>query len=151
MTTPLASMRGHRVYLDTNCLIYFFIRDPDYFQAAFAILNACKKGEIIGMFGQVGVAELLVKPYQNNDATQIAQYKKFLFQSNTLQILPHDLTTFEMAAQIRAQQGVKLIDALHYATALNGGCRFFLSNDHAFKSTPRMEVLRMGDFSGEKP
>jgi predicted nucleic acid-binding protein len=50
-----------------------------------------------------------------------------------------------MAARLRAETGMKLIDSLHYATALKAGCKFFLSNDKGIRSTPNLEVILIED------
>lgn len=139
-------MRGHRVYIDANYFIYFLTRHPDGFDAAAAVLHACDAGEIIGMTGDAVVAELLVKPYRDDDTAGATGIRQLFAREHFVQRLSHDAASFELAAEIRGKQGGKLIDALHYATALRGGCRFFLSNDHGFKSTDRMTVLQLRDF-----
>lgn len=146
ITRVLARMRGQRVYIDANYFIYFLTRHPAGFAAAAAVLQACDAGEVIGMTGDAVVAELLVKPYRDDDADAAAGIRQLFAREHFVQRLSHDAASFELAAEIRGKQGGKLMDALHYATALRGGCRFFLSNDHGFKSTDRMTVLRLRDF-----
>jgi len=41
---------------------------------------------------------------------------------------------------------LKLIDSIHYFSAINTGCRYFITNDTQFKSTPEMQVLYLSDF-----
>ena len=142
----LGRMHGHRAYIDANYFIYFLTRHPAGFEAAAAVLQACDAGEIIGMTGDAVVAELLVKPYRDDDTAAVTYIKQLFSREHFVQRLPHDAASFELAAEIRGKQGGKLMDALHYATALRGGCRFFLSNDHGFKSTDRMTVVRLKDF-----
>lgn len=142
----LARMRGQRVYIDANYFIYFLTRHPIGFPAAAAVLQACDAGEIIGTTGDAVVAELLVKPWRDGDTATIDGIRQLFAREHFVQRLPHDAASFELAAEIRGKQGGKLMDALHYATALRGGCRFLLSNDHSFKSTERMAVLHLRDF-----
>ena len=147
----LARMHGQRVYIDANYFIYFLARHDTYFEAAAAVMRACDAGEIIGMTGDAVIAELLVKPYRDNDTVAIAGIKQLFARKHFIECLPHDFTTFDHAAEIRGKQGGKLIDALHYATALKGGCRFFLSSDHGFKSTEHMEVVPISTLIEQKP
>ena len=151
IAAALSRMRGQRVYIDANYFIYFLARHEIYFEAAASVMRACDAGEIIGMTGDAVIAELLVKPYRNDDTVAIAGIKQLFAREYFIERLTHDFATFDLAAEIRAKQGGKLIDALHYATALKGGCRFFLSNDHGFKSTGRMEVVSIGSLVEEGP
>lgn len=146
LTRVLARMRGQRVYIDSNFFIYFLARHPAGCAAAAAVLRACDAGEILGMTGDAVVPELLVKPWQNGDAGAVAGIRKFFAREHFIQRLPHDAACFELAAELRGTRGGKLIDALHYATALRNGCRFLLSNDHGFKSDQRLAVLSLSDF-----
>jgi len=142
----LGRMRGQQVYIDTNYFIYFLTRHPVAFNAAAALLQACDDGQLLGMTGDAVVAELLVKPYRDDDIAAVATIRQLFEREHFIQRLPHDAACFELATQIRGKQGGKLIDALHYATALRGDCRFFLSNDCGFKSNDRLTVIRLKDF-----
>jgi predicted nucleic acid-binding protein len=42
---------------------------------------------------------------------------------------------------LRAERGLKFIDALHYATAIQAGCKFFLTNDGGIQSSDVLEVV----------
>ena len=60
----------------------------------------------------------------------------------------HSREAFVLAAQLRATQNYKLVDALQLATAIVHGCKFFVSNDAAFKSTDGLEVVLISAFIG---
>jgi predicted nucleic acid-binding protein len=137
----LARLAGQRVYLDTNIFIYFLEQNADYFESVAPIIEACAAGKFLGHTGEVTLSETLVLPYRNDDATVVANIKAFFATENFLSIQPHDSATFDLAAQLRAKRGMKLIDALHYATALKAGCTFFISNDAGLKSDVLMEVV----------
>jgi predicted nucleic acid-binding protein len=40
---------------------------------------------------------------------------------------------------------MKFADALHYATALKAGCKFFITNDTGIRSTAELEVILLKD------
>lgn len=141
----LDKMRDQRVYIDTNVFIYFLARHATYFDAAAAVLQACDNGEVLGITGDAVVAELLVQPYRLNDTATIAAIQRWFARKNFIERLPHDAASFELAAKLRGTQGGKLIDALHYATALNGQCRFLITNDHAFKSSEQLQVVALNE------
>jgi len=137
----LASMEGQRVYFDANYLIYFFDRREPFFQAVTPFFIACDAGKIFGFTGDAAVAELMFYPYKTKNETEIARGKEFFARENFLSVQSHNADTFDLAAQLGAKRGMKLIDALHYATALKAGCSFFLSNDAGIKSDTLMEVI----------
>ena len=148
LTRTLGRMQGQRAYIDSNFFIYFLTRHPLGFAAAAAVLQACDAGSMIGMTGDAVVAELLVKPHRDDDTATIQGIRQLFAREHFIQRLSHDAECFELAAELRGKHGGKLMDALHFATAMRGGCRFFLSNDHAFTSTERLTVLSLSDFGG---
>jgi predicted nucleic acid-binding protein len=50
---------------------------------------------------------------------------------------------FDYAAQLRARQRMKIIDAVHIATALKAACRYFVTNDKAMHSTGALSVVQL--------
>lgn len=137
----IARMAGHRVYLDTNVFVYFLDRNPDYFSVVAPIIEAIDSGLIIGYTGDAAIAETLVKPYQTGNPALVESFKAFFSMEDFLSIQPHDAGIFDLAAQLRAKRGLKFIDALHYATAIQAGCKFFLTNDGGIQSSDVLEVI----------
>ena len=69
--------------------------------------------------------------------------KRFFARKGFITVLAHDAATFDTAAQLRAGSTTKMMDALHYATAVRNGCRFLLTNNGDFVSAGTMEVIAM--------
>lgn len=136
----IARMAGHRVYLDTNVFVYFLDRNPDYFPVASPIIEAIDSGLIIGYTGDAAIAETLVKPYQTGNLALVASFKAFFSTEDFLSIQSHNAEIFDLAAQLRSK-GLKFIDALHYATAIQAGCKFFVTNDGGIQSSDVLEVV----------
>ena len=141
----LAKIQGQRIYFDANFLIYFFDKTEPYIIVVSQIILACDRNEVFGCTGDAAVAELMVYPYRTRDEIEIARGKAFFLRENFLQVLPHDSAVFDTAARLRAETGMKLIDALHYATALKAGCKFFITNDTGIHSTDALEVISIKD------
>ena len=121
---PLLSLiQGRRVYIDTNIFVYFLERNERYFNLI--------------------VAETLYKPYQLNDPMRVSEFKAFFSNEEFLTVLPHSTKVFELAAELSPKRGMKLIDALHFATATLAGCHFMLTNDAAFKSSQEIQVIHL--------
>lgn len=144
----LARMTGQRVYVDTHIFVYFLDRNPDFFAVVVPFLQAIEAGRLIGFTGDVALAETLVKPYQCDNLGLAASIKAFFRTEDFLSIQPHDAETFDLAAQLRAKQGMKFIDALHYATAIRASCKFFITNDGGIRSSDVLEVLQISSLIG---
>jgi predicted nucleic acid-binding protein len=142
----LAKIRGQRIYFDANFLIYFFDRTEPYVTVVSQIILACDRNEVFGCTGDAAVAELMVYPYRTRDEIEIARGKAFFMRENFLQVLSHDSAVFDTASRLRAETGMKLIDALHYATALKAGCKFFITNDAGIRSTDTLDVILIKDY-----
>lgn len=137
----LASLRGQRIYVDTNFFIYFLAGHAPYAAALAPLFAACGEREILGVTGDAVVAELLVKPLRLQDQHALAQIKQLFEAEPYFERVPHDYACFVQAAHLRAEHGLKMLDALHYATALRSGCSAMLSNDQAFGKVGTLQVF----------
>ena len=63
----LAQMQGHRVYFDTNILIYILENAAGYVHVCLPFFQAMADQSIVGCTGEMTLAELLVKPMRIND------------------------------------------------------------------------------------
>ncbi|AOS83258.1 hypothetical protein BIU88_03315 [Chlorobaculum limnaeum] len=145
----LDRLHGRSVYLDTNVLIYFLDRNPDYFTLSAAIVEAIEYGSIAGYTGDAVVAEILVKPYRSGNIELVSGIKAFFQTEQFLTICHHDADTFDLAAQLRAKYNQKFIDALHYATAIRSGCHAIITNDNGFNNNDLLEVISLSPFHAQ--
>ena len=95
------------------------------------------EGRMTGCTGDAAVAETMVMPYRHGNLTKIAKFKAFFGLDGFLTVPAYTAQTFDLAAQLAGTQGMRLIDALHYATAIQLGCRFLVTNDGASKAATR--------------
>ncbi|MBP6309188.1 MAG: type II toxin-antitoxin system VapC family toxin [Arenimonas sp.] len=139
----LARLHGQRVYIDTNIFIYFLERHEHYFDAVVPFFQLFNAGLSLAYTGDAVVAEIMYKPYQSGDMERVNEFKAFFSNDEFITVLPHTTKAFEMAAELSPKRGMKLIDALHYATASLAGCTFILTNDVGFSSSRQIEVLQL--------
>jgi predicted nucleic acid-binding protein len=149
ISQALARIRGQRVYVDTNIFIYFLERHERYFEAVLPFFQLFNDGLSIAYTGDAVVAETLYKPYQSNDTLRVSEIKEFFNNDEFITVLPHTKKVFELAAELAPKRGMKLIDALHYATAAQAGCKFILTNDQGFASSDAMEVIHLESLLGK--
>jgi predicted nucleic acid-binding protein len=143
MDNVLARIRGQRVYVDTNIFIYFFEQHDRYFGSVVPFFELFNDGLSMACTGDAVVAETLYKPYQINDTLRVSEFKEFFDNDEFITVLSHTKKVFELAAELSPKRGMKLIDALHYATAALAGCKFILTNDQGFTSSESMQVIHL--------
>lgn len=139
----LQAMRGQRVYLDTNIFIYFLECNTQFFPAVEPVMKALNAGDFWGCTGEVTIAETMVGPYRLNNELLISTTRDFFNSTNVFTILPHSRAIFDRAAQLRAWDRMKFIDAIHVATAMEASCDFFITNDKAIRSNPKLSVVQL--------
>ncbi len=152
LETAIARMAGHRIYIDTNVFIYFLQKDDAIFKVVAPIMLACADRQLLGVVGDLVVAEVMVHPYRSGDAALIARFKSFFTRKNFLTVAEHEARFFDEAAMIAGQKRLKLLDAIHYRTALQAGCAFFLTHDRDFDAVATgsgVEVVRLVDLLGD--
>jgi predicted nucleic acid-binding protein len=96
------------------------------------------------MSGDLVIAELLVKPLKNNDIIGAQKIRSLFNSGGFFQVLPHDRSTLEFAAHIRATQKLAMIDAIHLATAIRARCSHIITNDEQVaKRAKGIKVIRL--------
>ena len=70
--------------------------------------------------------ELLSKPTRTGDARQLDALGRLL---GRLDLSPVDLVIADLAAALGAQYGLRAVDAVHLATAVNAGAERFVTNN----------------------
>ena len=147
MTTRLDDLRGRRVYLDANVLIYFLDGTPKRALEAAAVLHAAADGAFRAVTGDAAVAEVMVGPYRSGDPLVIRAVREFFRQPRLLEVLSHSVPVFDDAAMLRATQEMPFIDALHVATAAAAGCDAIVTNDKRMRPALGVEVVPLRSLS----
>lgn len=107
-----------------------------------ALFTRIDAGEIAAITSELTLAEVLVKPFADGNAALQQIYLETLHDRPSLTIAPITRTTLIKAAQLRAQHtALKMPDALHAATALDRGAKYFVSNDVRFAAVSALERI----------
>ena len=139
---PGAFGRGARVYVDANIFIYLVEAAPRFADMVRAVFLALEAAEARVMTSGLAVAECLYLPAKCDNARAVEAYER-LFSSGEAEILALDGGLAKRAAMLGGKLGLKLFDAIHYISALQSGCGFFITNDLKFKSGPKMRVIHL--------
>lgn len=143
MMTPLQS--GAHVYVDANVLIYVLAGDAKWGAAARDFLVACADGEYRAFISDAVRAEVLVGPYRSGDRRALEAASSLVDDSDLFVLLSHSGEDFRLSAQLRGEQGMGFIDALHVATARNNDCDVLLTNDARLRSSGIPEIVPLAD------
>lgn len=134
------------VYIDANILIYTVERVQPHVDALRAFWRWANARGLAVLTSELTVLESLVGPLKANDQRLTARFRRLLFQSANLRLIPVSRTVLERAAQLRAQTpALKTPDAIHAATALEAGALTFITNDTQFRHVPGLNVVTPDD------
>jgi predicted nucleic acid-binding protein len=143
----LREIQGKKVYLDTNPFIYFINKVEIFSDLCVPIFQAIGNRKLLACSSEATLCELLVKPLREGDLNTAQHIKGFLYSQGYFQMLSHDRSIFELAANIRAVQNLKMIDALHAATAIKNDCNHFITADNNIAQRLKgILVLNLNDY-----
>lgn len=97
------------------------------------IFEAIEQRKCSGFASDLVLAELMVKPLREGKPDLAEEYASELPNFPNLTFLAPTRDIIITAAKLRGQTNLKLIDALHLATAIETGCQIFITNDTGMK------------------
>ena len=133
------------VYVDANVLIYRVEMIEPYLTASMPLWDALDANQQDVVTSELSVLEVLVKPLRLADFVLEGLFTGTLYSTPGLACVPITQSILRMAAQIRADVGLKTPDAIHAATALEMGCVLFVTNDSAFRRVPGLNVAVLNE------
>ena len=136
---------GKKVYLDSNIFIYALEGFSLYKALLTSFFEGVERGEFSIVTSELALAECLVKPCKDKNQDLIALYISVIQSRNILTVLPVSKDILIQSAQLRADIGGALPDAIHVASAVAEGCDIFLTNDKAIKKANALDFLILSD------
>jgi len=138
-------MNGRYVYLDTNVFIAAYENKYSYGEHAWRILAAIEDGEFVGVTSELTLAEILVKPLEDNDYDLVQYYQEIISPGADFHVRSVDRSILIEAAALRSiRKSLRLPDAIHVATARINECAHIVSDDRRLRSAPGLEIIRLG-------
>ncbi len=118
------------IMLDTNAIIYFLDGTPNFIDLMLPFFELVEQDRFKITLSVITESELLVKPYREKNSTVIEAIHFFLEEFPNMAISMVNREISRQAAQIRAESGLRLPDAIVLATAINNHCDLLLGNDN---------------------
>ena len=133
--------RHRRIALDTSLFIYQLEGNPRYVSVTDQIFSWIERPAGIAVTSTITMTELLVQPYRLGDEDRVNLFYGLLSTYPHLEWIAPDLQIADLAARIRALNGLRTPDALHAATALQAGAAALITNDPVFERVLGLEIL----------
>lgn len=143
MKDSLAELKGQSVYIDANIFIYLLDGGEPFVSMVKPFFESVLNNEIIAYTGDAVIAEVMVRPYKLGDLVNIERFKAFFAQERFLSVVSHDAGAFDLAAQLSGTKEMKLVDALHMATAIRAGCGYLITHDRGMKAVGDLKIVRL--------
>jgi len=140
-------IKGKRVYVDTNILIYLFEGFLEYRHLIQEIANCVDNDEIILLTGEITIAEIMVMPFKKNDSRLINLYTTALNDTDFIRLIPTTQNIYLKTAFLRATfKSMKTPDAIQVASAIEGEADIFITNDKGIKTPSEIEKIVLQDY-----
>jgi predicted nucleic acid-binding protein len=137
-----------RVYLDTNVFIAAYEHSSARSDHARWVLNAVEDGHIVGATSEITLAELLVKPFQEEAHAIADAYVGIIQLGPAFEVMPIERSVLIEAARVRASRlSIRLPDAVHVATARQLRCDYVVTDDGRLKTSKGPPAIALGPFT----
>ncbi|MGJ0561677.1 type II toxin-antitoxin system VapC family toxin [Methylocystis sp.] len=144
-TTETLPVEGGRAYFDANSVIYFIEAKPEFYSKISSLWYALIERNTTFVTSEICIAECFYGAFRRQSQVLENAYDRLFFEERTFDIRPVDLETLVGAARLGADLGLRLIDAVHFRTALASQCDIFVTNDRRFRSSHGVRVVQIAE------
>jgi predicted nucleic acid-binding protein len=124
---------GECVALDAMSFIYFFERHPRHHGSSVTWFRRIAAGEATAVVSTLVLTEVLVPYFTAGRAERAVALGREIRTYPNLRVAGVDEALATNAARLRAVYNLRTPDAIHVATALQHGARWFVTNDRQLK------------------
>jgi predicted nucleic acid-binding protein len=117
------------VGIDSAIFIYTVEDHPRYTPLATTVLSGMAEQQYIGVTSVITLTEVTVQPWRAKREMVAREYETLLAHFPTLRLVDIDRDIARHAARLRAHFGIRTLNALQVATAMEHGATGFVTND----------------------
>lgn len=135
----IVAARG--VYIDANVLVYIVEATEPFRSHLEQFVEAIDAGRVRCVTSEITVAEVMFKPIEADDPKTIEHYARVFSPRSPLQLSPVHRAIIDRSVKLCAGGGLKLVDAIHVATAEATNCSHFLTADQRIRLPESIQAL----------
>ena len=143
-----APVLGQRVYLDSNLYIYVFEGVETYRTRMVELLSVIDSRDIVVIASELLFTEILPRPVKEGRQDLVERYLDLVRNTPRIHLVSVDRSVILRSVHLRAEFGLRSMDALHLATALVHGCETFITNDRRLARIDLIRVFTLDDLHG---
>jgi predicted nucleic acid-binding protein len=128
-----------KVYLDSNIIIYRAEGEPDLMMKVRRLLTEYTSDGAQFWTSALAVGECLIGAYKKVPSTEETYHSAFE-DRDFISVADVTHQIIERAAVLGAQLNMKLVDAIHVATAESLECKTFMTNDRGIRAPAGLEL-----------
>ena len=134
-------MTDSKVFIDTSPFIYILEDNVMYSDIFRNIISKYYTNNIPLYTSLLTFSEYCVVPYRKNDSKKIDDFEEFIADADIIVVrLTKQIAKY--AAWLRSKyQGIKALDALQLASAIQNDCNIFLTNDKQLRQVQEIQVI----------
>jgi predicted nucleic acid-binding protein len=126
-----------RIYLDASILIYLIDGPAPFREAARSAL--ARYPAAAWTTSAISRLECRVKPLRDKDQRRLEAFDALL-DPQRMTLIDVDSDVIAAATGLRAEFGLRTVDAIHAASALRSGCVAALTGDAAWSRVPALRI-----------
>lgn len=138
---------GTLVALDTMVWIYEFEAHPQFGPVVHSLFrDGLEAGRNPAGSSQLTLGELLVQPLSAGRSGLADRYRRIFTTGSGFTVWEVTRKVVETATSLRAKYRLRMLDALHVASAVVNRAGFFVTNDEGLRRVNEVKVLILSDF-----
>jgi predicted nucleic acid-binding protein len=138
---------GSTAALDTVVWIYEFETNPVFGQVTNVLFrDGFGAGRFRAACSLLSLGELLVQPLARGRLDLADRYRQIITSGPDLIVWEVSRDIIETASSLRARYGIKMLDAIHVASAVVHGADCFITNDQGLRRIGEVRVLILSDY-----
>lgn len=143
----IPDLKGKRVYFDTNPIIYYLEQHQPFYDLVYPFFEAIGMSDIQAYTSEFTLTEMLIKPFKENKTALIQDIKDLLLDPDLVTLTKTYRELFIKSAELGGLYGLRSADAIHFVSAIENHCHYFVTNDKRFKSNNGVEVIILNDYA----
>lgn len=142
-TEALSSLQ--RIYVDANIFIYFVEGDGAERGTVTALFVEAAEKDIQLVTADITIAECLRGALANGDEPAASTFRDLLSNGDLVELVAAEPVLCEYAALAGFTFSLKLLDAIHVASAVIGECEALLTNDKGIRGPENLRIIQLSD------